>query len=297
MKRWQNRMSNLFARREQSRSVERHNSPRHPWLAGPYIFWAAGFIVLPLVLVFYYGLSGPDGTFTLANLAAIAQPIFRNALGQSLLISFGTTAICLVLAYPLAYILSKNRSRSGAFIIILIVLPMWINFLLRILAVQMLIANNGIINMILGHLGLAQMRLINTRAAIFLGTAYDYFPFMVLPIYNAMCKIDHDIIEAAHDLGANALTTFRRIIVPLSLPGVISGIIMVFIPSISEFAIADILGGSRILLFGNVIEQEFNMSNDWHTGSGLSLILMVFIIISMIVMHRVDKDGEGQIIW
>ena len=161
----------------------------------------------------------------------------------------------------------------------------------------MLIANNGIINMILGHLGLAQMRLINTRAAIFLGTAYDYFPFMVLPIYNAMCKIDHDIIEAAHDLGANALTTFRRIIVPLSLPGVISGIIMVFIPSISEFAIADILGGSRILLFGNVIEQEFNMSNDWHTGSGLSLILMVFIIISMIVMHRVDKDGEGQIIW
>ena len=290
-------MSSFTSRRANTRSVEHHNSLRHPWLAGPYIVWAAGFILLPLILVFCYGLTGADGGFTLANIAAIARPIFRNALGQSLLISSMTTLICLVLAYPLAYILSKNRTRSGGILIILIILPMWINFLLRILAVQMLIANNGIINAVLGHLGIAPLHLINTRAAIFIGNAYDYFPFMVLPIYNAMCKIDYDIIEAAHDLGANALTTFRRIIVPLSLPGVISGIIMVFIPSISEFAIADILGGSRILLFGNVIEQEFNMSYDWHTGSGLSLILMIFIIISMFVMHKVDKNGEGQIIW
>ena len=297
MKRWQTRMSRSISRRADTRSVEQHNSLWHPWLAGPYIVWAAGFILLPLVLVFYYGLTAADGSFTFANIASIARPVYRNAFFQSILISFATTVICLALAYPLAYILSKDQKRSAGFAIVLIMLPMWINFLLRILAIQMLISNNGIINMILTTVGLPRMHLINTRAAIFLGNAYDYFPFMALPIYNAMCKIDPDIIEAAHDLGANAFTTFRRIIVPLSLPGVISGIIMVFIPSISEFAIADILGGSRILLFGNVIEQQFNLSSDWHTGSGLSLILMLFIILSMIVMHKVDKDGEGQMLW
>lgn len=177
------------------------------------------------------------------------------------------------------------------------VLPMWINFLLRVLALQMILSNTGILNAILGFFGLPAQRIMYTKGAILIGMVYDYIPFMILPIYNVMCRIDKDVLEAAQDLGATAFTTFKRIIIPLSLPGVLSGIIMVFIPSLSEFVVADILGGSKILLFGNVIEQEFNVLNNWNLGSGLSIVLMIFIFISMAIMNRNESEEGETMLW
>ena len=267
---------------------------KRKYLAGPYLLWAVGFIILPLLMIIYYGFTSADGGFTLENLLAIGNPIHYKALGQSLLIAFGSTCISLVIAYPLAYILSKNQGSKKGIIIMLFVLPMWINFLLRVLALQMILANTGILN---GIFGLPSQHLLYTRTAILIGMTYDYLPFMILPIYNAMCKIDRDLIHAAADLGAGNKLIFRKIILPLSMPGVISGIIMVFVPSISEFAIADILGGSKILLIGNVIEQEFSLTSNWNLGSGLSIVLMIFIFISMAIMNKNDAEGEGQMIW
>ena len=270
---------------------------KRKYLAGPYLLWAVGFIILPLLMIIYYGFTSADGGFTLENLLAIGDPIHYKALGQSLLIAFGSTCISLVIAYPLAYILSKNQGSKKGIIIMLFVLPMWINFLLRVLALQMILANTGILNGILNFFGLPSQHLLHTRTAILIGMTYDYLPFMILPIYNAMCKIDRDLIHAAADLGAGNKLIFRKIILPLSMPGVISGIIMVFVPSISEFAIADILGGSKILLIGNVIEQEFSLTSNWNLGSGLSIVLMIFIFISMAIMNKNDAEGEGQMIW
>ncbi len=275
---------------------------RKPWLqmnkrkllAGPYLVWAVGFIILPLLIVLYYGLTNAEGSFTLSNLLAIADPIHLKALGQSILIAFGSTVISLLIAYPLAYILSKMQSgKGGGIIYMMFILPMWINFMLRVLSIQMILSNNGLLNALLSFLHLPAQHLMYTRGAILIGMTYDYLPFMILPIYNAMCKIDRDLMDAAADLGAGRWVTFRHVVLPLSLPGVISGIIMVFIPSISEFAIADILGGSKILLIGNVIEQEFSLSSNWNLGSGLSIILMIFIFISMAVMNRTDAPEEG----
>ncbi len=266
-------------------------------LAGPYLVWAAGFIILPLFMILLYGFTSEDGGFTFANIAAIADPIHLSALGQSIVIAAGSTVISLLVAYPLAYVLSKRASGKASTVIMMFILPMWINFMLRVLALQMILANTGILNGILGFFGLEPLHLLYSRKAILIGMTYDYLPFMILPLYNAMCKIDRDLVDAAADLGAGRFIIFRKVILPLSMPGVISGIIMVFIPSISEFAIADILGGSKILLIGNVIEQEFNLTNNWNLGSGLSLVLMLFIFVSMAVMNKTDADQEAQLLW
>ncbi|MCD8020699.1 MAG: ABC transporter permease [Clostridiales bacterium] len=262
-------------------------------LISPYVVWALGFIILPLFMVIGYGMTDADGNFTLENVLAIADSVHYKAFANSILLALGTTIICLVLAYPLAYILSQQKRKGAGFVIMLFILPMWINFLLRILALQMILSNTGIINGILGFFGLPAQHIMYTKGAILIGMVYDYLPFMILPVYNVMCKIDQDVIEAAQDLGATSVITFQKVIVPLSMPGVVSGITMVFIPSISEFVVADILGGSKILLLGNVIEQEFNLANNWNLGSGLSLVLMVFIIISMALMNR-NKSEEGD---
>lgn len=266
-------------------------------LASPYIVWALGFIILPLFMIVYYGMTDGSGAFTLGNIFAIADPVHYKAFGNSFLMAVGSTVICLIIAYPLAYILSQHEGKISNTIIMLFILPMWINFLLRVLAMQMLLSNTGIINAILGFFGLPMQRIMYTKGAILIGMVYDYLPFMILPIYNVMSKIDKDVIEAAQDLGATVFVTFKKIIIPLSLPGVISGITMVFIPSMSEFVVADILGGSKILLLGNVIEQEFNLSNNWNLGSGLSLVLMIFIFISMAVMNRSKAEKGDTMLW
>lgn len=273
------------------------NTNKRKLLTGPYLVWAAGFIILPLLMILYYGLTNDSGSFTLDNLLAIADPIHAKALWESVLIALGSTLISLVIAYPLAYILSNMGGNKSGTIIMLFMLPMWINFLLRIMALQMILANTGILNAILGFFGIGPLHIMYSKTAILIGMVYEYLPFMILPIYNVMCKIDRNVIDAARDLGADTKTVFMHVIMPLSLPGVLSGIIMVFIPGISEFVIADILGGSKVLLIGNVIDQEFSLTNNWHLGSGLSIVLMVFIFISMAIMNKYDKSGEGQMIW
>lgn len=262
-------------------------------LAGPYAVWAAAFTVIPLLLVFYYGLTTEKGKFTFANIAQVTTPENLKALGLALLLSLVSTILCLVMAYPLAMILSRMNVSQTSFIVMLFILPMWMNFLLRTLAWQRLLENNGVINLFLSFFHLPQLHIINTPAAIILGMIYNFLPFMVLPVYNVLVKIDPDVIAAAQDLGANYIQTFTKIILPLSVPGIISGITMVFVPSLTTFVISDLLGGGKILLIGNTIEQEFTQSSNWHVGSGLSLVLMVFIIASMALIAKYDKDGEG----
>ena len=260
-------------------------------LAGPYLFWSVSFIIIPLLMIFYYGLTDQDGAFTFANLAKITTPENLKALGLALLLSLISTLICLVMAYPLAMILASMNVNQTSFIVLIFILPM--NFLLRTLAWQTLLEKNGVINSILSFFHLPQLAIINTPYAIILGMVYNFLPFMVLPIYNVLVKIDKDVINAARDLGANNRQTFFKIILPLTVPGIISGITMVFVPALTTFVISDLLGGSKILLIGNVIEQEFKQGSNWHVGSGLSLVLMIFIILSMALIAKYDKDGEG----
>lgn len=262
-------------------------------LTGPYLLWSIAFTILPLLMIVYYGMTTEKGRFTWSNLAQITTPEDLKALGLALLLSFVSTAICLILAYPLAMILSETNVNQTSFIVLIFILPMWMNFLLRTLAWQNLLEKNGVINTILTFFHLPALSLINTPGAIVLGMVYNFLPFMVLPIYNVLVKIDRDVISAAKDLGANNLQTFSKIILPLSVPGIISGITMVFVPSLTTFVISDLLGGSKILLIGNVIEQEFKQSSNWNVGSGLSLVLMIFIIVSMALIAKYDKDGEG----
>jgi spermidine/putrescine transport system permease protein len=263
-------------------------------LAGPYLIWMTGFIVIPLFLIFFYGLTDRNNAFTLANILAIMTPEHRKALLLALELSLVSTVLCLLLAYPLAMILRNRNVGQGSFIVFIFILPMWMNFLLRTLAWQTLLEKNGVINTILGFLHLPSQNLINTPGAIVLGMVYNFLPFMVLPIYNVLCKIDDNTINAARDLGANFFQTLVKIWIPLSVPGIISGITMVFVPALTTFVISSLLGGSKILLIGNVIEQEFTHGSNWHLGSGLSLVLMVFILLSMGLTALFDKNGEGS---
>lgn len=263
-------------------------------LSYPYIVWMIGFIIIPLILVVYYGMTNADKSITLENIALISDPINRRALLLALELSIISTLICLVLSYPLAMILNNSKLKSNSFTVLIIILPMWMNFLLRTIAWQNILEKSGVLNTVLRFLHLPTINIINTPAAIILGMVYNFLPFMVLPIYNVLIKIDKDVIAAARDLGANGRQTFRKIILPLSLPGVISGITMVFVPSLTTFVISTILGGSKILLIGNVIEQQFRLGN-WNTGSGLSLVLMIFILICMAILSKYDKESEGNL--
>lgn len=262
-------------------------------LATPYFFWAVAFIIIPILMVFYYGFIDSAGHFTMQNILAIASPEHSKALFLSIRLSLVSTLICLLLAYPLAMILANKSVNQNQFIVLIFILPMWMNFLLRTLAWQTLLEKTGVINSVLRFLSLPTLDIINTDAAIILGMVYNFLPFMVLPIFNSLSRMDQDLINAARDLGANNAKTFCRIIFPLSLPGVISGITMVFVPALTTFVISSLLGGSKILLIGNVIEQEFTQASNWNLGSGLSMVLMLFIILSMIVTAIFDKDGEG----
>ena len=205
-----------------------------------------------------------------------------------------STIICLIMAFPLALTLKGKKLDKGSLIVFIFILPMWMNFLLRTLAWLSLLEKNGIINTVLKFMHLPGLNIINTPAAIILGMVYNYLPFMVLPIYNVLEKIDDNTINAARDLGANTLQTIIKVIIPLSIPGIVSGITMVFVPALTTFVISNILGGSKVLLIGNVIEQEFTKGSNWNLGSGLSLIMMIFILISMAFIAKYDKDGEGM---
>lgn len=267
-------------------------------LAGPYLIWMVLFTIIPLCLILYNAFTTFEGRFTISNVMAITDYVNAKPLLLSLNMSLIVTLICFLLSFPLALVLSKYSKNKNSIIVMVFILPMWMNFMLRTLAWRLILLNNGFLNKGLGIFGFNPVYLMNTRAAVILGTAYDYFPFMLLPIYNALVKIDKDVINAAKDLGATGFIILKRIMLPLSLPGIVSGITMVFVPSMSEFVIADMLGGNKVYLIGNVIEQAFNSGYaDVHLGSGLSLSLMGLIIISMAIYKFFDKGEGGHGIW
>ncbi len=272
------------------------NRFRRQLLAGPYFLWIVVFILLPVLVILYYALTNSSGSLTFSNIFAIGNSVHRKALFLSLKLAVICTVICLVLSYPLAMILSNLNKKYQKFITFIFILPMWMNFMLRILAWKILLSNNGVINTFLSALGLPNINILNTSTAVVFCMVYDFLPFMIMPIYNAMSRISHDIIEAAKDLGAGKVTVFLRVIMPLTLSGVISGIIMVFVPALTSFAISDLLGGGKVLLIGNVIEQAFTQDYDWYLGSGLSIVLMVFVVASMAFMSHHDKEG-GAGVW
>ena len=258
-------------------------------LASPYLAWAIIFILVPLGMILYYGLTDDAGAFTLQNLTYIAKPAYLKSLLLALELGIISTVVCFLLAYPLGMILAGMKLGRHEFILTLFILPMWMNFLLRTLTWMTLLERKGVLNDILGLLHLPPVYIINTPAAIVIGMVYNFLPFMILPIYNSLSKIDDNVINAARDLGADPLQTFLRVTLPLSVPGIISGITMVFIPALTTFAISAMLGGSKVLLIGNVIEQEFTVAYDWHLGSGMSIILMLFILINMVISALSDR--------
>ena len=273
------------------------NKLKRQLLAGPYLVWIIGFIILPLLMILYYAFFNENGSFTLEYLSHIASPINVKAMILSLELGLAATIICLVLAYPLAMILNNLQIKNQSLVVFIFMLPMWMNFLLRILAWKLLLNKNGVLNTFLMSIGLEPVMILNTPAAVVFGMVYEYLPFMILPIYNSMARIKKDYIEVAHDLGANDLIIFFKIIIPLTLSGIISGIVMVFVPALTSFAVSELLGGGKVLLIGNVIEESFMQGMQWNAGSSLSLVLMIFVIVSMTIMNIFDKDGEGTAVW
>lgn len=264
-------------------------------MAGPYIVWIIAFIVIPLVFVFYYGFTDANGHFTFDNVAVIAQKEYYNALILSIILAVISTLVCLLLAYPLALILRNMHMKKNSFIVFVFIMPMWMNFLLRTYAWQAILDINGVLDHLLNTLHLPYFNIINTPAAIVLGMVYDFLPFMVLPIYNVLVKIDDNTINAARDLGADYFQTLRKVILPLSFPGIASGIIMVFVPALTTFVVSDILGGGKLLLIGNLVENKVKADNI-NLGAGLSLILMIFIVLNMLFTAKYDKSEGGNVL-
>jgi spermidine/putrescine transport system permease protein len=270
------------------------------WYSVPYFIWAAAFIVAPLILVVYYAFTtGPDGSlvFSLESIAKVFQPTYLDVLLRSLLLAVIATAICLILGYPLAYILARLSPRYSRIMLILCILPMWINFLLRTYAWKTLLDNNGLLNGLFKLIGLGQVQMLYDVGAVILGLVYNFLPFMVLPIYTVLTKIQKNLVEAAQDLGAGNFTVFRKVTLPLSIPGIVSGLTMVFMPAVTTFAISRLLGGSQFQMYGDVIEQQFTFTRDWSFGSALSLIMMILILAGMALLRRYDKDSQGGVVW
>lgn len=267
----------------------------------PYILWLIIFIVIPLFLIVSYAFTIGDSQnistfkFSLENFERfISSPIYIKVLMRSVRLALVSTIVCLALGYPIAYIISKEKPKKRNVMILMFVIPMWMNFLLRTYAWLTLLGKNGIINIFITKLGFQPLDLLYNDTSVLLGMVYNFLPFMVLPIFSVLTKIDVRLIEAAEDLGANKIKTFIKVIFPLSLPGVITGISMVFIPAVSTFIISSLLGGNKANLIGNVIEQQFRYTGDWHFGSAMSILLMIFILITMALTAKFDKEKEGE---
>ena len=268
----------------------------------PYVIWMALFVVAPIIMVVIYAFSAADGGFTLANFAKMGT--YAVVFTRSFKLALIATLICLLIGYPLAYIMSKEGPRFQRVAMVLIMLPMWMNFLLRTYSWMSILENNGLLNQLFQKIGLIALynnlfgtdlqffRMMNTQGAVVLGMVYNYLPFMILPIYSVIIKLDPSLLEAARDLGANTFNVFRRVILPLSLPGVLSGITMVFVPSVSTFVISKMLGGGTELLLGDLIEQQFlGGAYNPYLGAAISLVMMIIVVICMAVMNRF---GEGE---
>ena len=268
----------------------------------PYVIWMALFVVAPIIMVVIYAFSASVGGFTMDNFAKMGT--YTVVFTRSFKLALIATAICVLIGYPVSYKMSKEGPWFQRLAMVLIMLPMWMNFLLRTYSWMAILENNGLLNQLFRKIGLIALynnifgtdisffRMINTQGAVVLGMVYNYLPFMILPIYSVIVKLDHSLIEAARDLGANSVQVFRRVILPLSLPGVLSGITMVFVPSVSTFAISKMLGGGTEMLLGDLIEQQYmGGAYNPYLGAAISLVMMVIVVICMVVMNRF---GEGE---
>lgn len=259
----------------------------------PHILWAVLFILAPLIFVFIYAFSDKNGGFTLQNFADAFTPkylgIFLRSVGFSLL----ATLICLLIAYPIAYYISSVKPKTQKTLVMLVMLPMWMNFLIRVYSLMSIIGNVGLINTFLQKLGLAPLSMINTSGAVIFGMVYSYLPYMILPIYTVMTKMDNRLIEAATDLGCNRMQVLGKVILPLSVSGIVSGITMVFVPSISTFYISQKLGGGTFDLIGDTIERQFVSANNYPLGAAISIELMILIVICMTLMNRFTDGNES----
>ena len=277
----------------------------------PYVIWMALFVVIPIVMIVVYAFSSSDGGFTFEHFSNMGA--YAVVFGRSFKLALIATAICLLIGYPISYIMSKEGPGFQRIAMVLIMLPMWMNFLLRTYSWMSILENNGLLNQLFQNIGLIDLynnvairfvsdpslyepithfQMIGTQGAVILGMVYNYLPFMILPIYSVIVKLDNSLLEAARDLGANSAGVFRKVILPLSLPGVLSGITMVFVPSVSTFAISRLLGGGTQMLLGDLIEQQFlGGAYNPHLGAAISLVMMVVVVLCMVVMNRF---GEGE---
>lgn len=254
----------------------------------PYLLWSMLFIIVPLIMVVFYAFTDKTGAFTFSNIAQIKN--YFPTILLSVLYGLAATVICVLIGYPFAYALSKHSVNTQRTMVLLVMLPMWMNFLIRTYSLMTILGDSGVVNNLLNALGLKGVHMINTGGAVIFGMVYNFLPYMILPIYTVLSKLDNSLVEAAHDLGSGRITTFRRVILPLSLPGLLSGITMVFVPCVSTFYITQKLGGGQIVLIGDVIETQFQSANNYHLGAALSFVLMILIFVCLGVMNYFD-DG------
>lgn len=261
--------------------------------AAPYLVWMVVFIVVPLIMVAYFAFTDGNGNFTLDYVAEVAQ--YSHIFVRSIWLAAVSTVICLIISYPLSYMLSQMEKHKQSTMLMIVMLPMWMNFLLRTYAWMAILGNNGLINSLLGLIGLGPYKLLNTQGAVVLGMVYNYIPFMILPIYSVMVKIDRSVIEAARDLGCNSVKVLFKVIIPLSVPGITSGITMVFVPAISTFIISRMLGGGGNLLVGDLIEMQF-LGNSYNPnlGAAISFVLMVILLFIMTLMNQFGEDDSSD---
>jgi len=280
-------------------------------LAVPYVIWMAIFVVAPIIMMVVYAFSTTDGNFTFGNFADMG--LYASVFGRSFKLAIIATIICLLIGYPVSYMMAKEGPRFQKVAMVIIMLPMWMNFLLRTYSWMSILENNGLLNQLFASIGLFDLinsiglrfaenpelfvpidhfNMIGTQGAVVLGMVYNYLPFMILPIYSVIVKLDNSLLEAARDLGANNMRVFRKVILPLSLPGVLSGVTMVFVPSVSTFAISRLLGGGTQMMLGDLIEQQFlGGAYDPYLGAAISLVMMVIVVVCMAVMNHF---GEGE---
>lgn len=265
--------------------------------ASPYIVWSSLFIVIPLIIIVFFSFTQKTTagySFTLENFERVFNSQYMSVFKRSLVLAFESTILCLLLGYPVAYFIAKIKSNKRNILIMLFIVPMWMNFLLRTYAWLPILGKNGVINNILSAIGLNTISILYTDAAVLLGMVYNFLPFMILPIYTVLIKMDNNLIDAAADLGANKAQIFLKVIFPLSMPGVISGITMVFMPAVSTFVISRLLGGGQYMLLGNLIETQFTTMGDWSFGSALAIFMMLIILVSMAIMNRFDNDNSKE---
>ena len=261
----------------------------------PYLLWMVIFILVPLLLVAYYAVTTPEGAFTIDYISQVGE--YTPVLVRSVWLAFIATVLCLLIAYPLAFIISRKSGSGQRTMVMLVMLPMWMNFLLRTYAWMTILEKNGLINRFLAQFGIGPLEMINTQGAVVLGMVYNYLPFMILPLYSVMTKIPNALIEAAQDLGCNGVQVLIRVLLPLTLPGISTGIIQVFVPSVSTFIISRMLGGGGNLLIGDLIDLQF-LGNAYNPnlGAAISLVLMVMILLCMSITNQFGDEEKGEML-